>query len=427
MYRRFTPSLLVLCLVAGTAPSVFAQSLVDGRWMSQATPADIQALLDRGAAVNARDEHGWTPLHLAARYNANPTVATLLLDRGADPMARAENGYTPLHGAAGNMHGPAMAGLLLARGAAVNARSKRGTPLHAAARNVAAVNGPAVAGLLLAHGAAVNARNSLDRTPLHEAWLPATFALLLDHGADVNAQEVFGWTPLHFAASGARLATVALLLDRGADINARNRKGETPLHFATSNTGEDEILPDSDIYVRIRATVGLLLDRGADVTLRDHAGKRPIDYAKENKTLKDTPVYRRLQAGREREQATAPARQQQEYVLERPSPSVARADEQGCWETRGQCVDMDHTWTENLGLHLHFTNTCGARIYMQYCYEHCRHGFKEGTCDTAGLDHQQRWDVEIPAAFHPTGPTWVQWLGSLNVFDDEACTANSPS
>ena len=124
--------------------------------------------------------------------------------------------------------------------------------------------------------------------------------------------------------------------------------------------------------------------------------------------------------------APPPAPQQQEYVIERPAPSVARADEHGCWETASQCVALDHKWTKNLGLHLHFTNTCGARIYMQYCYEHCRYGFKDGICDTKGLADQERWTVEIPADFHPTGPTWVQWLGSLDTFKDDECTAHSP-
>ena len=123
--------------------------------------------------------------------------------------------------------------------------------------------------------------------------------------------------------------------------------------------------------------------------------------------------------------AAPPTPQQYEHVIERPPPSVAMADEQGCWETSGQCVALEHKWTTNLGLHLHFTNTCGERVYMQYCYEHCRYGFKDGICDTKGLGEQERWTVEIPADFHPTGPTWVQWLGSLDRFKDDECTAHS--
>jgi len=45
--------------------------------------------------VNARDEDGYTPLHLAVRWSDNPGVLILLLDTGADASAEDENGKTP--------------------------------------------------------------------------------------------------------------------------------------------------------------------------------------------------------------------------------------------------------------------------------------------------------------------------------------------
>ncbi|KAJ4414703.1 hypothetical protein N0V82_007754, partial [Gnomoniopsis sp. IMI 355080] len=55
---------------------------------------------DLAAVVNAVDEAGNTPLHLAARCLAHVPAAEFLLDRGADVRIRNKRGRTPLHEAA---------------------------------------------------------------------------------------------------------------------------------------------------------------------------------------------------------------------------------------------------------------------------------------------------------------------------------------
>ena len=52
------------------------------------------ALLAAGAAADARDEEGQTPLHYAATVEA-PGVCALLLEAGADPEAEDRDGDTP--------------------------------------------------------------------------------------------------------------------------------------------------------------------------------------------------------------------------------------------------------------------------------------------------------------------------------------------
>ena len=54
------------------------------------------------ANVNAKDEHGWTPLHRAAQSNPKPAVLEVLLKAGANVNAKDKNGRTPLHWAAQN-------------------------------------------------------------------------------------------------------------------------------------------------------------------------------------------------------------------------------------------------------------------------------------------------------------------------------------
>ena len=62
--------------------------------MFSGTPSVVKTLLDAGADPNARDEDGFTPLHVAAGHSKTPAVVKILLDAGADPNARTTTGKT---------------------------------------------------------------------------------------------------------------------------------------------------------------------------------------------------------------------------------------------------------------------------------------------------------------------------------------------
>lgn len=49
--------------------------------------------------MNARDERGWSVLHVTAAWGAPENIQTLI-DAGADVNARDKNRWTPLHNVA---------------------------------------------------------------------------------------------------------------------------------------------------------------------------------------------------------------------------------------------------------------------------------------------------------------------------------------
>ena len=247
--------------------------------------------LDYGADINVSDEEGVTPLHLATRYTNEPfqDVIDLFLEYGADVYALDNSGYTPLHWASGS-HSSEIKDIkrMLEEGADINARGNDDrTHLHFAAEG----NLPEVVAFFLDKGLDIEARTKQGQTPLHQAMCCifndtrlAVTELLLNRGANVEARDNFGRTPLHWAAIRTRYhssAVVKLLLSRGANIESRTEKGQTPLHLAAKGSVDTR-------------TIDALIAGGANATAQDKDGKTPFDYARENKYLKGSDAYWRL-------------------------------------------------------------------------------------------------------------------------------------
>lgn len=116
-------------------------------------------LNDDPAQINAADEYGFTALHGVAGED-QLEIARLLLEHGANVDARNDEGITPLHLAAYSE----MVDLLTEYGAELNARSNEGeTPLHI---QVSEVDSFDTVQRLLELGADVNLKNDFDETPL---------------------------------------------------------------------------------------------------------------------------------------------------------------------------------------------------------------------------------------------------------------------
>ena len=200
--------------------------------------AQARALLDRGAAVEAKDREGKTALAKAAEAD-KLGVMKLLLEHGADPNARAVDGSTPLLNAAREDRDPAVS-LLLERGADPNLAGEKGIrPLAAAAYNGSAES--------------VNA--------------------LLKHGADPNALDDRGNGAMVYAAGHAYAPIVALLIQAGVDVNRRYAHGLTALMWAA---GHDASAGVEDV----KATIKTLIEDGAALDLKDDRGKTAADIAR---------------------------------------------------------------------------------------------------------------------------------------------------
>lgn len=80
----------------------------------------VVLLLEHGAPVHAKQQHGWTPLHSAAQ-NGDPEMVNLLMQYGADANATNDSGVTPIQIARDKGHGEVLN--ILEKGAARRTRS----------------------------------------------------------------------------------------------------------------------------------------------------------------------------------------------------------------------------------------------------------------------------------------------------------------
>ena len=251
--------------------------LVTGRDHAASTPLHyaaafgtidaVTALLEAGADVNAANRRRSTPLHWAIDDEAK---VRLLLARGAAVNAKQVEGRTPLFLATSLGSGLPTLRLLIGRGADPNIATLNGqTPLMVAANrgDIEAVRA------LLDAKADVNAKNGAGETPLMFAagdGNPQLVRLLLERGADARIRSKRGETALGDAATSGNEETVRVLLDRGAEVNTRNLRGYSPLMLAASS----DSVP--------AGVVKLLLEKGADRSFtadydenaRDLAAKR---------------------------------------------------------------------------------------------------------------------------------------------------------
>ena len=263
--------------------------------------------LDIPVTVNSIDEHGHTPLMIAANSN-NLETLEFLLRNGADPFLKDEKGRNVLHISVRHDDGCTdVIERLLSFGMDIDSRDDKGyTPLMdaVALANVQAVN------YLLEKGADPTLTANNGWSLLHFACQGGNTTIIkkiLSYGLDVNIKCTYGKsTPLMAAIVNNNLEAVKYLLKEGADASLElGLKPITSLHLAVIDPASTshvvsiiEAILASGLNINVRSSEGMtalmfaasqvkpevvdfLLLKGADPSLRDKSGRTVLHYAAE--------------------------------------------------------------------------------------------------------------------------------------------------
>ncbi|XP_045139398.1 putative ankyrin repeat protein RF_0381 isoform X2 [Portunus trituberculatus] len=272
----------------------------------------VGTLLDADADINAQtSDRKFTPLHLAAWFNAGNLVSLLLEDPLCDAtiLDSAERTAAIVATEKSNHHvaehlrlfamtkSVADKELLSAVMELDNEAAKKALMGGANANlcfHVAAMKGSVpLIKILLDHQANVDEINSLGITPLMVAALngntDAVKELLLN-GAKVNQKGIDNEIALHLAMKGGSHGVVNELLEKGADINAQTKsKKFTPLHFAV-HFNDQYLRKVLEMHTKCDATIVDWKDRTAD-QLAEERGHQ-------HETLPDTPDGKMIKSER---------------------------------------------------------------------------------------------------------------------------------
>ncbi|MEI8291599.1 MAG: ankyrin repeat domain-containing protein, partial [Verrucomicrobiota bacterium] len=213
----------------------------------------LQLLSVHGGNVDEQGTDGNTALHRLCTgfYDMNKVASMAsLIASGANVNATNNLGQTPLHVASQN----------------IDSWDNNDPPL----------NGPFQ--LLIYKKANVNAQDNQGRTPLHvvsisdSSFKDRATRLLISAGANPNLQDNEGMTPLHLVASSGqafREGAFKGLLDAGGKPNIQDKKGRSPVHLFLTGVWPWNSSGDCLKY---------LAAAKADFSIKDDQGKTPLHY-----------------------------------------------------------------------------------------------------------------------------------------------------
>ena len=253
----------------------------------------VKHLIKKGADVNASNENGNTPLHLACIYekNYNNNIVKELVN-AKDVNVNVENtdGQTPLHIACEKCLVQTVTKLVNAKDVNVNVKNTEGqTPLHIACEKCVIV---LVEQLVNAKDVNVNVENTDGQTPLHIACgkgFVEVVELLIEKGADINACVLYEQDKIGVFRCEFTYKIVNFLANdkNSVDMNLIDTRGMMPLHIACNSLEANKT-----------ETIIKLIEKGADVTskiVNEDRVKTPMKKLNEmgkgnGKALDETPL-----------------------------------------------------------------------------------------------------------------------------------------
>lgn len=266
----------------------------------------MQLLIDSGAAVNAKIEHGKNrPIGLAA-CSGNTEKVKLLIQAGAEINFPLPNGYTVLINAAYKLNSSdallPMVKFLVKAGAEIDSETHYGESALSVTSRFGRFD---VVKVLLEAGAdpkplswsklmqvvAIGTLDELKKFQLNDgdirqrdragrsAWHLAVnggdlekVRHLFELGFDLNDRSGFGQTALIYAAEQGNVEILSWLIDTGADIEAQNDAKTTALMSACASGRTD--------------CVRILLQAGANPTVQNEYKEKAITFAQNEETVR---------------------------------------------------------------------------------------------------------------------------------------------
>lgn len=216
----------------------------------------LQTYLRTVAQQPKGQENGLRILLQTCAEIGNDRFVEALLNKGANVDAANESSLPPLLYAVQGGHAGTVR-LLLSWGASINGTDsgQRTAVMHAASSGKVEV-----LNILLEHGADIAAEDKQGRSAVMHAVSEGhadALKVLLEHGASARGRDVSGKTPVMYAASNVDCNILDLLLKYGVDLRGVDIDGRGPLMHALMN----EKASEKDTV----ETLALLLGKGADV------------------------------------------------------------------------------------------------------------------------------------------------------------------